>query len=98
MTRDSAGATAPRDAGLGWIGPRLPGHAAAMLVRREAVPMHGAIGYADGPDSGLFTRKAMTVGNEIGSALAHRRRFADLDDDWTERWTTGPANGRRRTP
>jgi len=54
---------------------------AAMLVGREAVQMHGAIGYADEHDIGLFTRRAMAVANEFGSALAHRRRFAALDDE-----------------
>lgn len=53
----------------------------ALLVGREAVQMHGAIGYADEHDIGLFTRKAMAVANEFGSALAHRRRFAALDDE-----------------
>jgi alkylation response protein AidB-like acyl-CoA dehydrogenase len=52
----------------------------ALLVGRDAVQMHGAIGYADEHDIGLFTRKAMAVANEFGSALAHRRRFAALDD------------------
>lgn len=53
----------------------------AMLMAREAVQMHGAIGYADEHDIGLFTRKAMATANDFGSALAHRRRFAALDDD-----------------
>ena len=53
----------------------------AMLVGREAIQMHGAIGYADECDIGLFTRKAMVVANQYGSAMAHRRRFADLADD-----------------
>jgi len=47
----------------------------ALLVGREAVQMHGAIGYADEADIGLYTRKAMTVANEFGSAMAHRSRF-----------------------
>ena len=50
----------------------------AMLVGREAIQMHGAIGYADECDIGLFTRKAMVVANEHGSAMAHRARFARL--------------------
>jgi alkylation response protein AidB-like acyl-CoA dehydrogenase len=54
---------------------------AAMLIGREAIQMHGAIGYADECDIGLFTRKAMVVANQYGSAMAHRRRFASLADD-----------------
>jgi alkylation response protein AidB-like acyl-CoA dehydrogenase len=53
----------------------------AMLVGREAIQMHGAIGYADECDIGLFTRKAIVVANQYGSAMAHRRRFASLADD-----------------
>lgn len=53
----------------------------ALLVGREAIQMHGAIGYADECDIGLFTRKAMTMANEFGSAMAHRRRFMGLERD-----------------
>lgn len=48
---------------------------AAMLVAREAVQMHGAIGYTDEYDVGLYVRKAMTLANRYGSAAAHRRRY-----------------------
>ncbi len=49
---------------------------AAMLVTRAAVQMHGAIGYTDEYDVGLFLRKAMVLANSFGSATLHRRRFA----------------------
>lgn len=52
----------------------------ALLVGREAVQLHGAVGHADEWDIGLFTRKAMAVANEHGSAMAHRPRFARLFD------------------
>ncbi len=54
----------------------------ALLMGREAVQMHGAIGYADECDIGLFTRKAMAVANEYGSAMAHRARFARLAEEF----------------
>lgn len=50
----------------------------ALLVGREAVQLHGAIGYTDEYDVGLFLRKAMVLANHYGSAHAHRRRFAAL--------------------
>lgn len=50
----------------------------ALLVTREALQMHGAIGWADECDIGLFVRKALSVANQYGSALAHRNRFARL--------------------
>lgn len=48
---------------------------AALLVTREAVQLHGAIGYTDEYDVGLFLRKAMTLANQFGSAALHRRRY-----------------------
>lgn len=38
--------------------------------------LHGAIGYTDEYDVGLFLRKAMMVANQFGSARLHRQRFA----------------------
>jgi len=48
---------------------------AALRVTREAVQLHGAIGYTDEADIGLFLRKAMTLANAYGSAALHRARF-----------------------
>jgi alkylation response protein AidB-like acyl-CoA dehydrogenase len=48
---------------------------ASMLVTRAAVQLHGAIGYTDEYDVGLFLRKAMVLANSFGSATLHRRRF-----------------------
>ena len=49
---------------------------ASMRVTREAVQLHGAIGYTDEYDIGLLLRKAMVLANDYGSAALHRRRFA----------------------
>ena len=51
---------------------------AAMLVTREAIQMHGAIGYTDEADIGLFLRKSMTLAGLYGSAAVHRRRYASF--------------------
>ncbi|MDF0732776.1 acyl-CoA dehydrogenase family protein [Pseudomonas entomophila] len=48
---------------------------AALLVTRQAVQMHGAIGYTDECDIGLFLRKAMTLANLYGSSASHRLRY-----------------------
>jgi alkylation response protein AidB-like acyl-CoA dehydrogenase len=48
---------------------------AALLVTREAVQLHGAIGYTDEYDVGLYLRKAMVMANQFGSAALHRTRF-----------------------
>ncbi|MBU8542433.1 MULTISPECIES: acyl-CoA dehydrogenase family protein [Roseomonadaceae] len=48
---------------------------AALLVTREAVQMHGAIGYTDEYDVGLYLRKAMVLAHQFGSPSLHRRRY-----------------------
>lgn len=50
---------------------------AALLVTREAVQMHGAIGYTDEYDVGLHLRKAMVLANLFGSPSLHRQRYMD---------------------
>jgi alkylation response protein AidB-like acyl-CoA dehydrogenase len=88
LTRASVqGAAADLDAGIHTRGrsavvSRAKARAAdaAMLVGREAIQMHGAIGYADECDIGLFTRKAIVVANQYGSAMVHRRRFSSIAD------------------
>lgn len=47
----------------------------AMLIAKEAIQMHGAIGFTDEYDIGLYVRKAMTLSNLFGSAADHRRRY-----------------------
>ena len=56
----------------------------AMLVCRQAIQLHGGIGYTDEADPGLFLRKAMTLCNLYGSATLHRTRFATLAPDTDE--------------
>ena len=51
---------------------------AAMLVTRQAVQLHGGVGYTDEYDVGLHLRRAMVLSNQYGSAAAHRARFARL--------------------
>ncbi|MEJ1974919.1 MAG: acyl-CoA dehydrogenase family protein [Acetobacteraceae bacterium] len=54
---------------------------AAMLVTRQAIQLHGGIGYTDEYDVGLYLRKAMVLANCFGSAQLHRNRFASLSRD-----------------
>ncbi len=54
---------------------------AAMLVTRQAIQLHGGIGYTDEADIGLFLRKAMVLSNLYGSAALHRRRFMEAAPD-----------------
>ncbi|MCX7272054.1 MAG: acyl-CoA dehydrogenase, partial [Burkholderiales bacterium] len=52
--------------------------AVVMQVTQEAIQIHGAIGYTDEHDIGLYLRKAMVLANQFGSAIWHRRRHAEL--------------------
>ncbi|WP_431284302.1 acyl-CoA dehydrogenase family protein [Humitalea sp. 24SJ18S-53] len=48
---------------------------ASMLVTRQAIQLHGGIGYTDEHDIGLYLRKAMVLANQFGGAALHRRAF-----------------------
>ncbi|KZM50244.1 acyl-CoA dehydrogenase family protein [Labrenzia sp. OB1] len=52
----------------------------AMLVAREAVQMHGAMGITDEADIGLFVRKAISEANLFGGPRQQRASLAALLD------------------
>lgn len=54
--------------------------ATAMLVTREAIQLHGAIGYTDEHDIGLYLRKAMCLAGRYGSAREQRARYLQARD------------------
>jgi len=51
---------------------------ASLFITRQAIQLHGGIGYTDEADIGLFLRKAMVHANLYGSAALHRARYAAL--------------------
>lgn len=51
---------------------------AAMKVTRDAIQLHGGIGFTDEHDIGLCLRKAMVEAPRFGGARAHRANFARL--------------------
>ncbi|MFG1187745.1 acyl-CoA dehydrogenase family protein [Xanthobacter aminoxidans] len=51
---------------------------AALLVARQAVQLHGGIGFTDECDIGLYLRKAMVLAPAFGGSAFHRARFAAL--------------------
>ncbi len=48
----------------------------ALRVTREAIQLHGGIGYTDEADIGLFLRRVMVLANQHGPAAIHRARYA----------------------
>jgi len=51
---------------------------AAMKVTRDAIQLHGGIGFTDEHDIGLCLRKAMVASTLFGNAKAHRSNFGQL--------------------
>lgn len=49
---------------------------AARLITREAIQFHGAIGFADEHDIGLYLQRALVLAAWLGNAAEHRRRYA----------------------
>jgi alkylation response protein AidB-like acyl-CoA dehydrogenase len=82
-TVESAAGTLDRDAPLPLCRSavsRAKARAAdsALLITRQAIQLHGGIGYTDEYDIGLFLRKAMVLANLYGSAALHRARYVAL--------------------
>ncbi|MCC6532741.1 MAG: acyl-CoA/acyl-ACP dehydrogenase [Burkholderiales bacterium] len=51
---------------------------AALAICREAIQMHGAMGFTDACDVGLYLKRALTLSAWLGNATAHRRRYGRL--------------------
>ena len=51
---------------------------AALAVCKEALQMHGAIGYTDELDLGLYFNRTLVLSAWLGNAGAHRSRYAAL--------------------
>ena len=53
---------------------------AALRVTREAIQLHGAIGFTDEYDAGLYLKRALTLAAWLGHPTWHRRRYAALTE------------------
>lgn len=62
---------------------------AALRVTRETIQLHGAIGFTDEYDAGLYLKRALALAAWLGHPIWHRRRYADLT-------VGGEAGGARR--
>ena len=68
----------PRERALAASACKARASESALHVVREAIQMHGAIGYTDEHDIGLYVRRALVLSAWLGNAGAHRRRYATL--------------------
>ncbi|MGA0025228.1 MAG: acyl-CoA dehydrogenase family protein [Burkholderiales bacterium] len=51
---------------------------AALAITRAAIQFHGAIGFTEDCDVGLYVKRAMTLSAWLGNGRAHRARYARL--------------------
>src|SRR5690554_60374 len=51
---------------------------AAMMVAKQSVQLHGAMGFAEETGVGLYLRAAMADSASLGSVHEHQRRFSEL--------------------
>jgi len=51
---------------------------AGLRIAREAIQIHGAIGFTDDYDAGLYLKRALVLSAWLGNAGQHRRRYARL--------------------
>lgn len=51
---------------------------AALRIGREAVQMHGAMGYTEEADVGVYLRRVLALSAWLGNATAQRREYARL--------------------
>jgi alkylation response protein AidB-like acyl-CoA dehydrogenase len=50
----------------------------ALAVTQACIQLHGAIGFTDEHDIGLYLKRAMLLSSLFGNAAAQRRRYADV--------------------
>ncbi len=67
-----------QDAGAMAAAVKAKASAAALSVCKAALQFHGAMGYTDEHDIGLYLKRAMALAAEGGNESASRRRFARL--------------------
>lgn len=51
---------------------------AGVRIAREAIQIHGAIGFTDEYDAGLYLKRALVLSAWLGNGNQHRRRYAAL--------------------
>ncbi len=52
----------------------------ALIVTQACIQLHGAIGFTDEHDIGLYLKRAMLLSSLLGNAAAQRRRYIEVAD------------------
>lgn len=68
------------DTGRSAMASRVKARAsdAGLLIARESVQLHGAIGFTDEYDLGLYLQRALVLSAWLGNAQTQRRRYAAI--------------------
>jgi alkylation response protein AidB-like acyl-CoA dehydrogenase len=53
---------------------------AALFVTRQAIQFHGAMGFTDECDVGLYFKRALALSSQLGNAVIHRQRYFLMHD------------------
>jgi alkylation response protein AidB-like acyl-CoA dehydrogenase len=69
---------------------------AVLKVTKSVIQMHGAIGFTDEYDAGLYLRRAMALASCYGNAALHRKRYAALSEAEAAAEAGGTTKRRRR--
>ncbi|MBN8944550.1 MAG: acyl-CoA dehydrogenase family protein [Rhizobiales bacterium] len=68
-------------AGVAILAAKARAGDAAAMICRNAIHLHGAMGYTDECDIGLYLKRAISLGASLGNADAMRRLFIENDLD-----------------
>ncbi|MBL8378723.1 MAG: acyl-CoA dehydrogenase family protein [Burkholderiales bacterium] len=79
LARFTAPQSTPAERSLAAAGAKARAADAALKVCKEAVQLHGAIGFTDEYDLSLYFNRALVLCAWLGNAAAQRRRYAQLD-------------------
>jgi len=71
---------------------------AALQITRQAVQLHGGIGYTDECDVGLYLNRALVLAARHGNASFHVKRLSDVLDTGSEADTAAVASGNIEEP
>lgn len=74
----SFGSASPDARSAAASGAKSRASDAALLMGKQCIQMHGAIGVTDEYDLGLYVNRALTLSAWLGNGAAHRRRFGEL--------------------
>lgn len=78
-TLDDPGCT-PAKRAAAASGAKARASQAALAICGEALQMHGAIGFTDEYDLGLYLNRALVLSAWLGNASTHRSRYAALTE------------------